>query len=271
MAFRRSYGLVQRLMNQVNQFRGASDDWGNAESLYNKIYLERIHRYLSEHGKGLKVLDGGCGIGIMSIDLAMHGYKVTGIEIHKASLDLMQANAKKAGVEVDAVQGDLLDRLKEIETESFDAALCMGVLYTCAEYREIVRHLGRTLKTGGLFFASFRPPYYFISTLLRKGQFEKALSVRNSSEGVLRLAQTPAYYNWQTHDELRNMFDDSGLEIVELRPTGLYSGVGYDGLGALVDVEAVDDRSMTALYELEKDPGDSSGMGRFTFAIGRKR
>lgn len=271
MVSRRFYKLVQRILNQVNQTKNATNDWFRGEALYNKVCLETVYRRLEGNDAPVAILDGGCGTGLMSIDMAKKGHSVTGIEIHKPSLELLQENARKAGVSVETIQGDLLDRLREMPPAHFDAALCMGVLYTCAEYRSIVGEFGRSLKSGGLFFATFRPPFYFVSALLRRGQFDKAVAVTKTSEGMLRLAQTPAYYNWQTHAEIKQLFDQNQLDVLELRPTGIYSGAGYDGMASLVDVETISAEQLSSLLELELNPGDVSGSGRFTLAVGRKR
>lgn len=270
MGSRSSYGFVQRIINSVNQLNKSSEDWFGSEALYTRIYMERIRERLSAFSGPLQVLDGGCGTGHMAIPLAQDGHSVIGIEVHKSSLEVLDGSAKKAGVSIDVRQGDLLDRLKEVPSSSVDAALCIGVLYTCANFREIVGHFGRVLKPGGLLFASFRPPYYFIAALLRRGQFAKALSISETSEGMLRLAQTPAYYNWQKESEVAELYETSGLDLVEQRPVGIYSGAGYDGTAALIDVEQVDERDMQLLYELEKGATEVRGAGRFSLAIGKK-
>jgi len=266
---------LQKIMNTLNQFNKISDDWGKSEELYSRIYMEHTIAELKENfgdGVSLRVLDGGCGTGPMAIELAKLGHFVTGIEIHKPSLEEAKRKAAEAGVTVDWISGDLYGSLRKLEAESFDVVLCFGVLYTCTEYKEIVGEYSRLLKPAGMLFASFRSKFYFITSLLRQKQYEKALFIISHSEGALKLASVQAYYNWQSGSELRTLYGDSNLEVKRLLPVGVFSGAGYDGMAAVADVEQMPaDIVHTVLYELETSNLDEClGAGRFMFAIGRK-
>jgi hypothetical protein len=157
--------------------------------------------------------------------------------------------------------------------ESFDVVMCYGVLYTCTQYREIISEYSRLMRPGGLLFASFRSKFYFITSLLRQKQYEKALYVANNSEGALKLASVPSYYNWQTGAEVTGLYGKNDLEIVDLRPVGVFTGTGYDGMAAILDVEETPaDILHSALYELEtSDLGECLGASRFMLGIGKKR
>ena len=273
MTSRSGYQLLQRLVNWFNQRRGVSEHWDAPEELYSRICMDLIQARLNgAAATPLEILDGGCGTGQMAIELAGKGHRVTGIELHKPSVEAARRRAGELGVPLEVIQGDLLERLRELPAGRFDAALCMGVLYTCVDYREIIGEFSRVLKPGGLLFATFRPPFYFVTALLRKGKIEDALEVTRSGEAVLRLASIPCYYNWQTEDEVVALYDERGLDVVEQRPVGVFSGVGYDGLAAVADVETIAaGAEREAVYQLEKSPGPIRGAGRFHLSIGRKR
>jgi 2-polyprenyl-3-methyl-5-hydroxy-6-metoxy-1,4-benzoquinol methylase len=273
MTSRNAYGLMQGIVNWLNQRRAVSEDWDAPEELYGRICLDLIYKRLNgSAGETLEILDAGCGTGQMAIELAEKGHRVTGIEVHRPSVEMAQRRAAEVGVSVDVIQGDLLEKLRELPDGRFDAVLCMGVLYTCVNYREIVGEFSRVLRPGGLLFATFRPPFYFVTALLRKGKAEEALAVTRSSEAVLRLATIPCYYNWQTEDEVVALYNEHGMDVLEQRPVGVYSGAGYDGMAAVADVETIAKGSQrTAVYELEMSPGPIRGAGRFHLSTGRKR
>jgi 2-polyprenyl-3-methyl-5-hydroxy-6-metoxy-1,4-benzoquinol methylase len=270
---RRGYRALQHILNWGNQLRGVSETWGEAEDLYARLAMERIQEHLAGlAGAPHRILDGGCGLGGMAIELAGAGHRVTGIEVHGSSVSWARRRAAEVGVALELVRGDLLVRAKTMPTAGFDAILCVGVLYTCADYREIVAEFSRLLRPGGLLLATFRPPYYFVTTLLRQGKVDQALAVTRSSEGVLRIARVPSYYNWQTEAELTELYEAHGFEVVEQRPIGTFSGTGYDGMAAVADAERIEDpRERAALFELEKTAGAITGAGRFTLVVGRKR
>jgi 2-polyprenyl-3-methyl-5-hydroxy-6-metoxy-1,4-benzoquinol methylase len=272
-ASRRAFRALQHILNCGNQLRGVTADWGTAEALYDSLTLELIRGRLRElPGHPLDVLDAGCGIGRMAIDVAASGHRVTGIDVHRPSLVRAGRAAAEAGVPLELIQGDLWVKARALPAERYDVVLCMAVLYTCPDFRDIVAELARALRPGGLLLATFRPPFYFITTLLRQGKARQALAVARSSEGVLRIATAPSYYNWQTEEELAALYEQSGLHVVELRPLGVFSGTGYDGMAGVADPERLKDtRERAALQELEKDAGAVRGAGRYTLAVGRKR
>jgi len=141
-----------------------------------------------------------------------------------------------------------------------------------AQYKDIISAYGRVLKKDGIFIGTFRSKHYFITTLLRQKQFDKALFVARNSEGLLKLASISSYYNWQTPKEISHLLADNGLELLKIYPVGVFSGSGYDGLAAVVDVDQLSKEEIhSGLYELESTEWDDClGSGRFIMAIGRK-
>ena len=266
---------LQKVLNQLNQLHKVSADGTKGEELYTKICLEKILTILSsQYGNAGShtVLDGGCGTGTMTVPLAQAGYTMTGIEIHKPSLEMAQERAKSAGVDIQWIGGDLLSSLQELPSNSFSAVICMGVLYTCPQYKEIMTEYSRVLKKDALFIGTFRTKFYFITTLLRQKQFEKALYVAHHTEGLLKLASIPSYYNWQTPTEITQLYSEKNLELLKIYPVGVFSGSGYDGLASVVDVDQLSSEEIhSGLYELEYSEWDDClGTGRFMMAIGRK-
>lgn len=55
-----------------------------------------------------KALDLGCGSGVFSVQLARHGYEVTGLDFIPRAIDMAKARARTEGVEVNWVNADLL-------------------------------------------------------------------------------------------------------------------------------------------------------------------
>lgn len=267
---------LQKIMNRLNQFNKISDDWGKSEELYSRIYMERTIAELKKNfGEGvpLKVLDAGCGTGPMAIELAKMGHDVTGIEIHQPSLDEAKRKADSEGVTINWISDDLYASLRQLDAESFDVVMCYGVLYTCTKYKEIIEEFSRLLKPKGALFVSFRSRFYFITTLLRQKQYEKARFVVNNTEGMLKLASIPAYYNWQSAADVKDLYANNDIEVKYLQPVGVFSGAGYDAMAAIADVEQIPaDTVHTVLYELEtSNLEECIGAGRFMFAIGIKK
>ena len=274
MFTRMRHSALQLFSNRMNQFKTATDDWLDGEGIYTQLYLSRIRAQLSqfESSSPLEIFDGGCGVGRMAIPLALDGHHVTGAEIHQSSLDLASRTADDAGVSCNWIAGDLLDKLKAQPDDHYDVTMCVNVLYTCVQWQQIIDEACRVLKPGGLFIGTFRTRYYFVTSLLRQEQYKQALEISKKSEGMLRLARVPSYYNWQTPDELEEVFESRGLDVVDMRGTGLFSGSHYDGPAAISDIDQLSPEDTATLFEVESaDYPGTKGSGRFTFVIGRLR
>ena len=125
-----------------------------------------------------KVLDLGCGGGILSEALAKAGGLITGIDIEPSLIDVAKKHAKLSGLDIDYQVLNIAD-LKQ----KFDVIVCMEMLEHVANPMEIVASMAACLKSGGL---------VFLSTINRtlKAYFELILM----GEYVLKLLPR------QTHD-----------------------------------------------------------------------
>ena len=101
---------------------------------------------------GARVLDLACGWGRHAVELARRGYRVTGLDWSPVLLERARRSARRAGVEVDWVQGDV----RELPwTGEFDAALSLfsslGYFLSDAEDLRALRAARAALKPGGVF------------------------------------------------------------------------------------------------------------------------
>lgn len=273
MASRRLHKLLEWTTHRLNQAaQGADAGTGAEEDLYSGLYLDAIREHTRDLPARLSVVDGGCGVGRFAVELARAGHDVLGIEVHTPSLEEARRRADAAGVKLRLEAGELLRTLRGLPDASVDLALCLGVLYTCVDHREILGEFARVLRPGGRLLASFRTAFYFVTTLLRQGQVEKAAEIAGASEARLRIARVPAYYNWQSPEAMRALYAEQGLQVEALRPVGVFSGVGYDGMAAVADAEALSPSDRDALRRLEAGVPDAyAAAARFVLVVGRKQ
>lgn len=104
-----------------------------------------IKRHLGTSGR---VLDVGCGAGLMSNYLATQGHTVTGIDISLSSLDVARKHDRKGSVIYQ--KGTAYD-LPFGESE-FDVVCAMDILEHVENPLRLILEASRVLRPGGLFF-----------------------------------------------------------------------------------------------------------------------
>ena len=96
-----------------------------------------------------KILDVGCGGGILSEALAKAGARVTGLDLSEASLQAARQHAQGQGLQIDyryeSVQ-DVADR----EAGTFDAIACMEMLEHVPDPAQTIGACAQLARPGGL-------------------------------------------------------------------------------------------------------------------------
>jgi SAM-dependent methyltransferase len=99
---------------------------------------------------GSSVLDLGCGAGEPIARRLSERHRVTGVDVSRSMLDL----AEVAVPDGQFILGDILD--VELESDSFDAAVAMFVLFHLPreEHADVFRRVWTWLRPGGYFLAT---------------------------------------------------------------------------------------------------------------------
>jgi 2-polyprenyl-6-hydroxyphenyl methylase/3-demethylubiquinone-9 3-methyltransferase len=129
------------------------DPKGEMRTLHviNPLRMRFIQEKLDLHG--CKVLDVGCGGGILSETLVESGAQVLGIDLSRMSLEVARQHAKQRGLNI-AYQNKALEEIAPKQVESFDAVTCMEMLEHDSRPFRIVADCAKVLKPGGHFFCS---------------------------------------------------------------------------------------------------------------------
>ncbi len=101
---------------------------------------------------GSKVLDAGCGLGRISVELAALGLDVTGVDIIQSELEAARDSAEAEGVELTLVNHDLRTYSAP---DQFDCAINLytsfGYCDTVEEDMQILRNIADSVKPDGTF------------------------------------------------------------------------------------------------------------------------
>jgi SAM-dependent methyltransferase len=152
-------------------------------------------------GSGDKVLDVACGTGNATIPAAQAGADVTGLDLAPELLEVGRANAEKAGVEIEWIEGDA-EQLP-FEDGSFDVVLSVFGVMFAPDHRAAAQELARVVKDGGrMAVGSWTPDGAtgrFFATV--------AQHMPPQPEGF----QPPVL--WGVEDHVREIFEGTGVEL----------------------------------------------------------
>jgi 2-polyprenyl-6-hydroxyphenyl methylase/3-demethylubiquinone-9 3-methyltransferase len=159
---------------------------------------------------GRKVVDLGCGGGILSEAMASLGAEVTGIDAGEEPLAVAKLHLQESGLRVDYRRA-MAEPFAERAPECFDVVTCMELLEHVPDPQSVVAACARLVRPGGdVFFA----------TLNRN--LKSLLFAIIGAEMILRLVQrgTHSYHRFVKPSELTAWSERSGLGFQDL--TGLH-------------------------------------------------
>ncbi len=112
-------------------------------------------RYVAErmHLKGARVLDVGCGGGILSETLAKAGAEVVGIDLAPQVLEVARLHLQESQLNVDYHETSIEDLAAETQIR-FDAITCMEMLEHVPDPASVIASSASLLKPGGRLFLS---------------------------------------------------------------------------------------------------------------------
>lgn len=111
--------------------------------------------------KGLRVLDVGCGGGILADSMAHRGASVLGIDLASKALKVAQLHALEAKTEGVQYREISAEALAAEQAGSFDVVTCMEMLEHVPDPSSVVRACAALVKPGG---------YVFFSTINRNAK-----------------------------------------------------------------------------------------------------
>lgn len=155
---------------------------------------------------GRKVLDVGCGGGILTEALAQAGAEATGIDLSKDSLEVAKIHAAQQGLNIE-YRYENIEETASKHAGEFDAITCMEMLEHVPDPSKIIDACSRLLKPGG---------HAFFSTINRTPK--AFLMVIFGGEYILRLLPrgTHTYKKLIRPSELKQWAQASGLEFRRL-------------------------------------------------------
>jgi 2-polyprenyl-6-hydroxyphenyl methylase/3-demethylubiquinone-9 3-methyltransferase len=195
---------------ELQKFAALAHSWwdpqGDMRPLHeiNPLRLDWIDRLAALGGK--KVLDVGCGGGILAEAMAQRGARVTGIDLSAKPLRVAQLHALESGVTVDYREASA-EALAAGSPAAFEVVTCMEMLEHVPDPASTVQACSTLARPGGwVFFSTInRNPKSFLFAIV-------------GAEYVLRLLPrgTHEYARFIRPSELAQMARQARLDVVEV-------------------------------------------------------
>uniref|UniRef100_UPI0030FCF070 bifunctional 2-polyprenyl-6-hydroxyphenol methylase/3-demethylubiquinol 3-O-methyltransferase UbiG n=1 Tax=uncultured Acidovorax sp. TaxID=158751 RepID=UPI0030FCF070 len=194
---------------ELAKFSDLAHHWWDPESEFkplhqiNPLRLDWIHALADLNQK--RVLDVGCGGGILADSMARKGANVTGIDLASKSLRVAQLHALETGTPNIQYREISVEALAQEQPASFDVVTCMEMLEHVPDPASVVRACAELVKPDG---------WVFFSTLHRSAKAFMLAIV--GAEYVLNMLPrgTHEYAKMIRPSELAASCREAGLDLV---------------------------------------------------------
>ena len=152
---------------EIQKFSKLADEWWDVNGkfkplhMFNPIRIEYILEKIKKHFKiennnnntlkGLKILDIGCGGGLISEPMARLGAKVTGIDASEKNINIAKLHSEQSNLNINYIK-IAPENLNEIE--KFDVILNLEIVEHVDNVNLYIKSCYKLLKKNGLMFTA---------------------------------------------------------------------------------------------------------------------
>jgi len=179
---------------EIKKFEALAARWWDPASEFKPLHEINPLRmnYISQHINlaGKRVLDIGCGGGILAEAMCQHGAQVTAIDMAEASLSVARLHLLESGLDIEYTR-DTAENFADEHGNEFDVVTCLEMLEHVPDPASVVSACARLVQPGGLVFFSTinrNPKSYlfaivgaaYVLNLLPRGTHDYAKFIRPS-------------------------------------------------------------------------------------------
>ena len=192
---------------EIAKFEALASRWWDRSGEFRPLHEINPLRanYIDEHSPvaGKKLVDIGCGGGILAEAMAQRGAAVTGVDMGEAPLAVAQLHQKESGLDVRYLQSTA-EELVEAEAGTFDIVCCLKMLEHVPDPASVIKACAELAQPGAnLYFSTInRNPKAFVFAIV-------------GAEHILHLlpAGTHDYAKFIKPSELAGWAREAGLVV----------------------------------------------------------
>ncbi len=199
--------------------------------------VQEVCNHIDQYGAGrsLNILDAGCGTGNYSIELSQRGHRVTGIDFSSVMFGRAKRKKSKGAVWPNFLLHNLTQSLP-FKDDSFDAVICIHVLYTISDHLQFLRELRRVARRQSMIIVvNSSQPLSFQKAIKHQWNMTKGIQrfrtlLALASVGFWNIPiswrQQSGQYHTTTTDELQKLLIKIGANEVRVNETYIGSVLG---------------------------------------------
>ena len=207
--------------NEVAKFGAMADLWWQPRGEFKALHDINPVRlgYVKQRAglKGKRVIDVGCGGGLLAEAMAREGAIVTGIDMVGEALKVARRHAEGSGLKIDYQEGTAEEWARDRGGE-YDRVTCMELVEHVPDPASLVRACARLARPGGdIFFATVnRTPLAYLLVIVAAEHLM----------GIVRKG-THRYDKFLRPEELKRWGEEAGLKTTHLSGLRYLPVVGY--------------------------------------------
>lgn len=202
-------------LDEKSKFNAYASEWWNTDGKLktlhdiNPIRLSYIEEHIDLTDK--KILDVGCGGGLLTEALAYRGGLLTGIDISEHLLQAADQHAQQSNLGI-TYSCTTVENFSSSHNNAFDVITCMELLEHVPDPRSVINACMHLIKPGGLLF---------LSTINRN--LKAYLQTKIAAEYLLKILPmgTHEYSKYIRPSELASWCRASGFTVIDI------SGISY--------------------------------------------
>ena len=199
--------------NEIKKFEDVAHRWWDRDSEFKPLHEINPLRlnYIDQLCGGLKnkkVIDVGCGGGILSESMALRGANTLGIDMGASPLSVAELHALESGVDNVNYQKITVEEIAEQHAGQYDVVSCMEMLEHVPDPSSIITACAKLVKPDG---------HVFFSTINRNPK-SFALAIIGAEYILNMLSKgTHEYAKFIQPAELENWARNAGLQLENIK------------------------------------------------------
>ncbi len=142
---------------EIAKFSQMAHEWWDVNGPLRTLHDMNALRltYIQNHTPlaGLRILDVGCGGGLLSEAMAKHGAKVTAIDLDETAIHIAKQHAETSGLTID-YRCQSIESLVAETTPCFDIITCLELIEHVPEPGDLIQNCAKLLTAEGHLYVS---------------------------------------------------------------------------------------------------------------------